>query len=260
MEQFSFKELEDCYLKATYPIEIGKKIIEPGEVIVKFDRIQIMGLKEDTIHVAATGGFNNAPRVFWEQTKDVILTFAQGVFSKEHLALAMNSKMVYKEVEEPILVTVTEEHESNDNSFFYLDHTPVGAVYTYIKETGEKRFNSVHDGNKVITGFPYENYIVYYTYNYTNGAEVLKMGQKLLSGFVELEGRTRVKDDVSGQMVTGILKIPKLRLMSDLSIRLGTQAGPVVANFSGIGVPVGDRGCSYVGEFYFLNNDLDSDF
>ena len=39
MENFSFKELEQCYLKATYPIEIGKRIIEEGEVILAFDNI-----------------------------------------------------------------------------------------------------------------------------------------------------------------------------------------------------------------------------
>ena len=41
MKNFSFKELEQCYLKATYPIEIGKKTIEKGEVVAKFDKIQI---------------------------------------------------------------------------------------------------------------------------------------------------------------------------------------------------------------------------
>ena len=48
--------------------------------------------------------------------------------------------------------------------------------------------------------------------------------------------------------------------MSDLSIRLGAQATPVVANFSAVGVPVGSKGSSYVGEFYILSNDIDSDF
>ena len=48
--------------------------------------------------------------------------------------------------------------------------------------------------------------------------------------------------------------------MSDLSIRLGAQANPVVGNFKAIGVPVGSRGNSYVSEFYFLSNDIDSDF
>ena len=37
------KELYDVVLKATYPIELGKRIIEEGEVILAFDNIQIAG-------------------------------------------------------------------------------------------------------------------------------------------------------------------------------------------------------------------------
>ena len=102
--------------------------------------------------------------------------------------------------------------------------------------------------------------MVSYTYNYLEGAKVVKVGNRLFNGFVELEGRTRVKDDTTGQVVTGLIKIPKLKLMTGLSIRLGAQATPVVANFKGVGVPVGSRGNSYLSEFYFLNNDIDSDF
>ena len=58
----------------------------------------------------------------------------------------------------------------------------------------------------------------------------------------------------------GIIEIPKLKLMSELSIRLGAQANPVVGSFAAVGVPTGTRGNSYVSEFYFLNNDIDSDF
>ena len=74
-----------------------------------------------------------------------------------------------------------------------------------------------------------------------------------------LEGRTRIKDDVTGQVVTGIFKVPKLRLMSDLSIRLGPQASPVTGNFRAEGVPVGSKGNSYVSEFFILSDDIESD-
>ena len=36
-----FKELYDVVLKATYKIEVGGRIIEPGEVIAIFDRVQL---------------------------------------------------------------------------------------------------------------------------------------------------------------------------------------------------------------------------
>jgi len=96
-----------------------------------------------------------------------------------------------------------------------------------------------------------------YRFSYTNGGSVAEIGKAALNGFLELEAKTRVKDDTSGAITTGIIKIPKLKLMSGLSMHLGSSASPVVGNFSGIGLPVGSRGNSYVMEFYFLNNDID---
>jgi hypothetical protein len=51
---------------------------------------------------------------------------------------------------------------------------------------------------------------------------VAEIGRRAFNGFLELEGKTRVKDDTSGQITTGIIKIPQLKLMSGLSIKLGT--------------------------------------
>jgi hypothetical protein len=40
MEQgLGFKELYEVCLRATYSIEVGDKIIQPGEAIARFDRI-----------------------------------------------------------------------------------------------------------------------------------------------------------------------------------------------------------------------------
>jgi hypothetical protein len=98
-----------------------------------------------------------------------------------------------------------------------------------------------------------------YRYNYSNGAAVAIIGPQFTQGFLELEGKTRVKDDTSGLITTGIIKIPKLKLMSGLSMRLGAQANPVVGNFNAEGVPVGSGRNSYVMEIYFLDEDIDSD-
>ena len=69
VDLFSFKELEPCYLKATYPIEFGNRKIEKGEVLATFDKIQIGALKEVKNFVAARGGFDNRAHVYWETTK-----------------------------------------------------------------------------------------------------------------------------------------------------------------------------------------------
>jgi hypothetical protein len=52
-----------------------------------------------------------------------------------------------------------------------------------------------------------------------------------------LEGKSRVKDDITGKTHTVLLRIPRLKLVSDLSMRLGREAGPLLANFAAIAYP-----------------------
>ena len=98
-----------------------------------------------------------------------------------------------------------------------------------------------------------------YRYNYVNKVYDYKIGRRLINGFVELEGRTRIKDDVNGQVVTGIIKVPKLKLLTELSVKLGEQATPVVGRFDALCMPVGSRGNTYVTDFVMLSDDIDSD-
>ena len=64
---------------------------------------------------------------------------------------------------------------------------------------------------------------------------------------------------MTGQVKTGIIKIPKLKLMSDLSIRLGKDAIPLVGKLSAIALPEGGKGSAKVMEIIFLDDDVDSD-
>ena len=74
--EFSFKELYDVVLKATYSIEIDGFTFEPGEVIASFDKIALADFKEDKTFITAHGGYQNAARVTWESTKDVRVNFS----------------------------------------------------------------------------------------------------------------------------------------------------------------------------------------
>ena len=257
---FSFKEFEGVRLKATYNMKIGKRNIEPGETIVKFDSILIAGLREAIKRITANGGFDNRAWVYWETTKEQEINFSQGVFSKEQLALLSNSRLVDIEENEPISITEREILESDENGSFSLSKEPNNElIFIYNKETGEKITDFSIQGKNITIADSFLDIIVDYTYDYISGANVIKIGQRLLDGYVELEGRTRIKDDKTGSVVTGIIKVPRLKLMSDLSIRLGTQASPVVGNFKALGVPVGSRGNTYVSEFYLLSDDIESD-
>lgn len=261
ISMFSFKEFESVRLKATYNMKIGNRSIEPGETIVKFDNILIAGLNEVVDKVSANGGFDNRAWVYWETVKEQKITFSQGVFSKEQFALLNNSRMVEIAENDPISITEREILESGQDGKITLKNIPNdnSLIFIYKKDTGERITTFSIDGKSITIADSFLDVIVDYTYNYVSGANVVKIGQHLLDGYVELEGRTRVKDDTTGSVVTGIIKVPRLKLMSNLSIRLGTQASPVVGNFSAVGVPVGSRGNTYVSEFYLLGSDIESD-
>lgn len=258
MDFSSFKDLESVKLKATYNIEIGNRKIEPGEVIAYFDKLQIAGFNEVTDFVAAQGGFGNAMRVIWETTKQVNVGFSQGVFSSEQFALLANSRLFDKSPNQRVRITMREELESDENGVITCKYEPVQNIFIYKKETGEK-LEFTQDELELTIEEPFTDVIVDYEFFYNNAAQDVVIGRRLLGGFVELEGFTRVKDDTTGNVVTGLLRIPKLRLMSDVSIRLGAQANPVVANFTGIAVPTGSKGNTYVMEFCYLSNDVMSD-
>lgn len=257
---FSFKDLYDVSLKTTYDIEAGNRIIEEGETIARFDQIQIAGLQELSSRVSANGGFDNRAHVWWETTKEIRIQFSQGVFSKNQLSFLNNAKLAELNNSEAVSISIREILETNENSKATLKHKPNGKVFVYNIETGEKigfwlRGKEVDFDNK-----PFFTFIVEYTYDYSDKTQVMRIGQRFINGFLSLEGKTRIKDDQTGKIITGLIKIPKLKLMSDLNIYLGQQASPIVANFNAVGVPVDERHNSYVCEFYYLSNDIDSDF
>lgn len=263
MEEYgSFKDFESVRLKATYNMEIGGRTIEPGETIAYFDKVQIAGLSEVRDYITAHGGFEDRTRVIWDRTKELRLSFSRGVFSKEQFALMYNSQLFEVAQGDLVKVPYREYLESDENGVITCKYAPVHDIYVYNKNTGKRlSFEIVDDEekNKLLIEDPYVDVIIDYYFDYNGNTSVVKIGQRLLTGFVELEGITRVKDDETGRIVTGIIKIPHLRLMSDLSIRLGAAANPVVATFSGTAFPVGPRGNTRVVEFYYLDDDIQAD-
>jgi hypothetical protein len=89
-----FKDLYDVTLKATYNIEMGDRTINAGEVIAIFDKIQIAQFNEIKSFASANGGLHNGARIFWNDTKELKLSFSQGVFSSSQLSLLTNGKLL----------------------------------------------------------------------------------------------------------------------------------------------------------------------
>ena len=259
--EFGLKELYDLTLKATYPIELEGKRFEVGEVIARFDKIQIANFKEITSRISANGGYHNAARVIWEDPKEIQLTFTQGIFSKKQLALLSNSRLLKVKKDAEIWVPWHFCGESDEQGRINLGKEKVRDVFVYNAKTYEKLKPTEVDLEKgiVVIDQSYVDVEVDFEYIYNNGASSLIIGQKLIGGFLYLEGKTRVKDDITGKTHTALLRIPRLKLVSDLSMRLGREAGPLLANFSAIGYPEGSGRDKKVMEMLFLSDDIDAE-
>ena len=259
--EFGLKELTDLTLKVTYPIEMDGRVFEPGEVIARFDKIQIANFKELVSRVSANGGFANEARVIWEDPKEIQLNFTQGIFSKNQFALLSNASLVKVKENNCILIPSHFSGESDDNGNISLNKQLVQNVFIYNAKTGEKikpRSIDLEKGEIVIDQ-PYCGVEIDFNYCYNNGASVVLVGKKLIGGFLLLEGKTRVKDDITGKTHTAILRIPRLKLVSDLSMRLGREAGPLLANFNAIGVPNMASKDKKIMEMLFLSDDIDAE-
>lgn len=256
MSLFGFKDLESVSIKATYKIEVGSRIFNPGEVILYLDKVQIAGLESFVDTAAARGGFNNAPRVFWETLNEQEFSLRRGVFSKEQLAILTNSNLLEPQTSD-FLISQREQIETNEEGVATCKFLPAQNLFVYDKTGAKVEFTQ--NEREITTGTPYQDLIVDYEFEYTGGAQRLQLSTPLTSGFLSLEARTRLKDDETGKVVTGIFKIPKLKLATNVVLRLGTGADPTTVEMRGTAVPVGERGNTYASELCFLSEDIESD-
>lgn len=253
------KELEHITLKATYDMDIGNLHFSEGEVITEFDSIQLANFSELRQYITAHGGYQDQTRVVWDTMREMRFQFSKGVFNRLQFGILQNAKIIELDQSEGIILTEVEHLESNENGeiqpkYQILDHLSirdnfgVKLTYTYNEES-----------NIITISESYKNVVISYDFKYTGNATYYRFGKRFLNGYVALEARTKVKDDITGQTHTGIIKIPKLKLTSDLSMRLGQQANPLLGDFSAIGYPSGSREGATVMELFFLSDDIDSD-
>ena len=259
MTEFGLKEMYQVIIRATYPIEVSGKTLEKGEIIAAFDKVQIANIQEIKNSVAARGGWDNRGLVYWDSTREVRINFTQGIFSSSQFDLMVNAKLIDSRQGAELFLRQRDAVESNEEGLISLSKTALDPIFVYKKLTGEKLEYEVIDDSTLKIEEPFVDVYVDYSYEYENNHRIYTVGQTLTNGFLTLEGRTRVKDDITGQTHTGLLYIPRLKLMSDLSMRLGHDATPQVGRFDALALPTGERNDTSVMKVFFLDDDIDSD-
>lgn len=295
---FGIKELYDINLRLLKPLEIGKIKYDINESILSFSRAEIAQLQEHKRNTYAHGGFHDNVLVNWEIDKEVSFAITHGVLSPVSWALLSNS--VLKEPTKKSVSFCETLHTIEANDYLYVDlkycpnccecrlgaqpnpynePLPMGRqpelllkplppskikwIFVYNAETGERIREFQIYMNRIFLQQPCRRVVVDYTFCYEDKIKIIEIGNRLVNGFLKLDGKMSVKDDKSGEVSTGILELPKIKLSSSLSVKLGSNyENSTVSDFYFTGYPNEDdrREKQAVAYITFLDRELTGDY
>ena len=287
-EYFGVKELYEVMLKAKVPMQFGSRYLEEGEPVLYFEKVNMAMLTEQSAPIMARGGWANLPHVIWEDRSEVQFSLTEGVMSKISMGILFSANVTDKPHGESILVPRREgPYDLDSDHQLFLDNWPVGVdkkktfIYEYTRDVAQKKVYGKRIHGKMDPFDPtlerpcvqvYEDkeltkladstkqYIVDYYYEYENEALIYNIQKERFNGLFTLEGKFYTKDENDGINYTNLIYMPKVRVMSDISLRLGERADPTVAVFNIIGMPENtiSNKKGLILEVTSLSNDIDN--
>lgn len=299
MDNFSgIKELYDVSIRLNSSLEFNGRKFNINETLLLFKTAEIADITERKSSVQARGGYHNNALINWETDKEMNFAISHGVLSPVSWALLSNSKIEMPKTKSVSYNEIVYTIEDNDYCYVDLKYKPnhcnciMGAqgnpcneplpmgrrpelmlkplppsrekfIFVYDQETGQRIDDFEIYENRLFFKRPYRKVYVDYTFEYEDKTKVIKVGDRLFNGFLSLAGKMSVKDEKSGEVTTAILEIPKIKLSSNLSLRLGKNYdSSTVSDFFFTGYPDENirREKQSVCKITFLNKELTGDY
>ena len=283
-QYFGHKELYDVVLRAKFPMRFGSREIEAQEPVLYFDNVNMTTLNEPNRPIMARGGWGNLPRVVWDDRQEVTFSMTEGVMSNVGFGILLSANVLTPSKDEVLYVhkkdgpltlvndrlTLTHipaPEEKKKIFVFEYDRKAIQDKFYYEREETEDPFGQPvcklrigKDKNFTIPAENNRNYLVDYYYEYRDEALIYSMGEERFNGFFSLEAKFYSKDENEGMNYTNVLYMPKVRVVSNINLRLGERADPMVSGFSLLGLPepLGDRK-NVIMEITRLSKDIDAD-
>lgn len=280
-EYSGLKELYEVVVKATTPITINGRQFEVGEPVMFFERVNMSLLTQTASPISARGGWDNLPRVVWENRSDVSFHIDEGVVSNMSLNFLLSASTDKHEKDStfyvhkvdgpqtPVPIEIDDEH-----TIYILDlsHRPYinipthkVFIYRYDNDVLQQKYYGKYyedstrknfDGSEIVSVQLFRDsalqnpvidddsddwlspYVVDYYYSYGEGtAIVYTVNKERFNGVFSLEGKFYSKDENRGINRTNLIYMPRMRIVSDINLRLGERADPTMASFHIIGMP-----------------------
>ena len=285
-QYFGHKELYEVVLRAKNPMQFGDRYIEVDEPILYFNNVQMAMLSEQNKPVFARGGWANMPRVIWDDRNEVTFQMVEGVMSSVGMGILLSSNVLAKEQDKPLYIHKIEgPFKVGANRHLYLQHWPVSSdirktfIFDYDRNAVQQKIygklihgltdplgQELHciqifkDKNCETLADNSREYLVDYYYEYEKEALIYSVQKERFNGLFTLEAKFYSKDENEGNNYTNILYMPKVRIVSNINLRLGERADPTVSTFNIIGLPetVGDQK-NLIMEITRLGQDIDAD-
>ena len=290
-QYFGHKELFEVALRAKNPMQFGSRYIEAQEPVLYFDNVNMSLLTEQNRPIFARGGWGNMPRVIWDDRNEVQFQMVEGVMSSVGMGILLSANVLSGGKSVPLYINKKEKpitQISQDGQTTYIDvqHNPVGPdikktfIFDYDRKAIQEKIYGKRVAN-VVDGFgqpvyrielykdknctiPAENsreYVIDYYYEYRDEALIYSVEKERFNGLFTLEAKFYSQDENEGHRYVNILHMPKVRIVSNINLRLGERADPTVSTFNIIGLPetVGDQK-NLIMEIVRLDEPLDVDF
>jgi hypothetical protein len=278
-QYFGVKELYEVVLKAKVPMQFGSRRLEEGEPVLYFENVSISMLSERNSPIMARGGWSNMPRVIWEDRSEVTFSLTEGVMSSISMGILLSANMTEKQEGTSIAVPMREgPFELDSDNCFILNHMPILPprkkvfIYEYERDVGQKKVygeivQNIHNiaGEeipriRVKEADATKHYMVDYYYEYKDEALIYLIQKERFNGLFTLEGKFYSKDENDGLNYTNLIYMPKVRVVSDINLRLGERADPTTSVFNIVGMPEKtDDSNNLIVRITRLNQDIDAD-
>lgn len=249
IQEFSFQELYDVIIRLKAPTD-G---FPTGFPVAVFDRVTIASIDFDDRVVMSRGGASDKAIMLWQDVRSAQLLFTEGAFAPEHFASMINSK-IYREEDTLLPLSMSEKTIVDLNGYVSLKEEPVESPFFFV----EGRYREIVEPKKANSQvyFLGEEYAgkdiqAVYRCNLKGKIEEYSFGTPYLKGFLSLEGKTKVESR-DGKTRVGVLTFPKIQLVSNLSMRLGEKANPLVMSFGATAYADGPRGKETIMGFTIL--------
>lgn len=270
-------------------MQFGSRYVEEQEPVLYFSNVNMSVLSERDHLIMARGGWANMPHVIWDERSEVQFQMIEGVMSQTEMSILLGANVTERKDSEPLFVQMKEgPYELDDQHRLYLKHWPElkekkAFIFKYDRDAIQQKVYGKlitdvpdpFDPKKMLPcievykkkDFNQENladtddeYVVDYYYEYKDEALIYAIQKERFNGLFTLEGKFYSKDENDGYNYTNIIYMPKVRIASDINLRLGEGADPAVSTFNIIGLPetTGEYK-NLIVDITRLNEDIDTD-